>query len=361
MQKSRKQTSNYKKPYSRTKINQNESINTKDSKNTVKAKQKKRNHRNSMRNLKSGKASKKNSVKTKKQITILGADSRKQIKTKMNRTLGNYEIAPNKGHSRKNVYKNRQMRTTHSGNKLGGLTYEKNKMITSTLLGRNEQVDLYEVKRKGMKNFQSNQVANKDWKKFNRMPIKKGPKKSNLYRTIEQKVRTQPDSESSKNSRLSVESNVKSKRGSRKKQDSLQSFQKGKKSNLTIYSKNDDVIGRKNGIMSYRTIMTSMSKVHVSNKPPSTRGRVKVGNIPSGSFHRKNHSYVGIESKITTRPKEGKKRDSVKKKIVDPLGRSDVKGKEMHNPLFYTNERMTAPGNLGKGELAVLSAVPKSK
>lgn len=360
MHKSRKPTSSYKKPYSRSKVSANDSGNTKDSKITGKSKTKKRSYRNSMRNLKSGKSKNKESVKAKKQLSVLGNDNRKQIKSKLNRTLGNYEISGQSGAIRKQVYKSRGMRAAQSGNKLGGLTYEKNKMVTSTLLYPHDQVDLYEVKRKGIKHIAQGQQDEKDWKKFGRLPVKRVNKKTNLYSTLDQKMKSLHEGESSKNSRLSVESNVKSKRSTRKKQDSLRQFQKNKKTNLTIYSKNDDVIGRKKGIMSQRSIPTSHSKIQMNTKPPSTRGRVKVGSIPTGSFHRKNHSYVGIESKILLGSEQQKKRESVKKKIIDHQFTND----QIHHdkkPIFYTNERMTAPVTTEALKLDILSGLPKSK
>jgi hypothetical protein len=357
MQKSRKHVSGHKKTYSRSKQIPIDSTQTKDNKPNVKLKSKRRNHRNSMRNLKTGKLKNKESAKTKKQISIL-TNNRKQMKARLNSTLGGYELETQKGHSRKMSYKNKGMRTTHSGNKLGGLTYDKNKLITSSLLRGKEQVHLYDKRRTQTKNFESERTTGKDWNKMSRMPVKKNSKKSPLYGTLDRRNRNNSEKNSIKNSRLSVESNVKSKVGNRKKQESLRRFQKNKKTNLTIYNKKDDVIGRKNKVMSQRNILTSMNKLGMDTKPISTRGRVKVGRIPIGSFHRKNRSFIGTESKKLVENLEKKQKKSGKQKIEKKVYKDPVLP---DNGIFYTKERLTAPVLRDNDKLEVLNVVPKSK
>jgi hypothetical protein len=354
MNKSRKNVSGHKKTYSRSKQFGTESAPSKEAKSNLKLKTKKRSNRNSMRTLKAGKSKNKESAKTKKQISIL-SNNRKQIKARLNNTLGGYELERQKGHSRKMSYKSRGMRTAHSGNKLGGLTYEKNKLISSSLLRGKEQVHIYGKRRNQNKNFESERNTAKDWNKMGGLPVKKINKKSNHYGTLERRNRNPSEKASNKNSRLSVESNVKAK--NRKKQESLRRFQKNKKTNLTIYNKKDDVIGRKNKAMSQRNILTTVNKLGMEGKPPSTRGRVKVGRIPMGSFHRKNRSYVGSETKKLVMHQE-KKSKKLKSQKDDKKSFKKAIGKD--NGIFYTKERLTAPVTGNNASIEILKAIPKS-
>ena len=359
MQKSRKHVSGHKKTYSRSKQYPIDASQTKDNKTNVKVKSKRRSGRTSMRNIKTSKLKNKESAKTKKQISILG-NNRKQMKGRLNSTLGGYEIETGKGHSRKMGYKNRSMRTTNSGNKLGGLTYDKNKLISSSLLRGKEHVHLYDKRRNQTKNFESERSTGKSWNKMNALPVKKISKKSPMYGTLERRKRNNSERNSIKNPRLSIESNVKSKIN-RKKQDSLRRFQKNKKSNLTIYNKKDDVIGRKNKVMSQRNILISMNKLGMDSKPPSTRGRIKIGRIPDNSFHRKNRSYVGLESKKSAVNPEKKPKKSAKTKIEKKGYTEHIVKDKSSSSIFYTKERLTAPILRDSDKLEVLNVIPKSK
>ena len=332
----------------------------------------KRSNRESLKPASSHKIHTKESVKRKKQLRLARNESKKQDKRKMNNSYEGFEMGNNLRDAIKD--KRGRLRAVNSGNKLGGLTNEKNKLIMASLMSRvhpmkssrEKEVMLYSGKRLvDRKTFESERQTAPTWKREKGLPIKKRDKKTNIYCTLDGKVKEKIMVKRSKTGRQSIGSNLKKASVHHKKEDSLTNIRSNRHNKISITNRKNEVIGRKRESLNDQEVLLSRR----ANSPKShNKKRIDlIGKIPKNfpvkSFHRKSQTFICTERKDRKSVRNLKKKKGTKKtKTVAQISQKETKRSLMNDSsgIFYTKE-ISLNDSIDQKNYDILQGFAKSK